>query len=597
MPVYNAPLRDIRFVRTELFKMEEFFQSCEHWSEINEELTDAIAVESAKFCEEVIAPLYAVGDREGCTLKDGEVTTPTGFKEAFKEYAAGGWPGLEGPVEFGGQGLPRSLAVIMTEMCGTANWAWSMYPGLSRGACDTLNEHGTQEYKETYLSKILAGQWTGTMCLTEPHCGSDLGLLRTKAEPNADGSYNITGTKIWISSGEHDFVENIVHIVLARLPGAPKGTKGISLFIVPKFLPDANGEKGERNDLVCGGLEEKMGIHGNATCVMNFDGAKGFMLGEPNRGLHAMFTFMNAARIGTAAQGVAHAELAYQNSLAHAKDRLQMRALSGAKFPDKEADPIVVHADVRRMLMTQKVFAEGGRMLLYWAALLSDKLSLLEGDEAKKEDEFLSLLTPIAKAFSTERGFEAANEGMQVFGGQGFTRDIGMEQNVRDCRISMIYEGTTGIQSLDLLGRKILFKGGEPLMRLIGQMEEFCKSCADVKEMAPYIQALSAKMKEWGDLTMQIGAKAMENPDEINAACYDYMMFSGYVVHAYLWAQAAKLSLEKIAAGETDSIYQDKLFSTQFFYERILPRTNTYKETMMSGLANLVSESYDPFPL
>lgn len=597
MPVYNAPLRDIRFVRTELFKMEEFFQSCEHWSEINEELTDAIAVESAKFCEEVIAPLYVVGDREGCTLKDGEVTTPTGFKEAFKEYAAGGWPGLEGPVEFGGQGLPRSLAVIMTEMCGTANWAWSMYPGLSRGACDTLNEHGTQEYKEIYLSKILAGQWTGTMCLTEPHCGSDLGLLRTKAEPNADGSYNITGTKIWISSGEHDFVENIVHIVLARLPDAPKGTKGISLFIVPKFLPGANGEKGERNDLVCGGLEEKMGIHGNATCVMNFDGAKGFMLGEPNRGLHAMFTFMNAARIGTAAQGVAHAELAYQNSLAHAKDRLQMRALSGAKFPDKEADPIVVHADVRRMLMTQKVFAEGGRMLLYWAALLSDKLSLLDGDEAKKEDEFLSLLTPIAKAFSTERGFEAANEGMQVFGGQGFTRDIGMEQNVRDCRISMIYEGTTGIQSLDLLGRKILFKGGEPLMRLIGQMEAFCKSCADIKEMASYIQALATKMKEWGDLTMQIGAKAMENPDEINAACYDYMMFSGYVVHAYLWAQAAKLSLEKIAAGETDSIYQDKLFSTQFFYERILPRTNTYKETMMSGLGNLVSESYDPFPL
>jgi hypothetical protein len=480
-------------------------------------------------------------------------------------------------------------------MTGTANWAWSMYPGLSRGACNTLSEHGTDEQKERFLSKLLEGQWTGTMCLTEPHCGSDLGMLRCKAEPEADGSYRITGTKIFISSGDHDLAENIVHIVLARLPDAPKGTKGISLFIVPKFTVNDDGSLGERNTVSCGSLEEKMGIHGNATCVMNFDGAKGYLIGPENRGLNCMFTFMNAARIGTAAQGLAHAELAYQNSLAYATERLQMRAMSGPVHPDKEADPIVVHPDVRRMLLTQKAFAEGGRMLIYWVALLSDKLTLAEGEDAKQQDDLLSLLTPIAKAFMTETGFEAANLGLQIFGGHGYIREWGMEQNVRDSRISMLYEGTTGIQSLDLLGRKILLKGGAPLQQLLAQMQSFCDEHAGNAAVKEFVEPLSALVKEWGDLTMQLGAKAMENPDEINAACVDYLMYAGYVVYAYLWAQACVVADQALQNNTDDHFYQGKFYTARFFFQRLLPRTAGLKVSMTSGVENLLSKEFDPF--
>ena len=596
MAQYKAPLRDISFVRSELFKMEEFYQTTDCWNEVGTDLTSAIADECAKFAENVISPLYASGDSEGCRLVDGEVKTPTGFKEAYQQYVEGGWTSLEGPVEYGGQALPSGVSIAVTEMIGTANWAWSMYPGLSHGVSCTVEEHGTDEQKAKFLPKLVEGVWTGTMCLTEPHCGSDLGLLRTKAEPNADGSYNITGTKIFISSGEHDLAENIVHIVLARLPDAPKGTKGISLFIVPKFQLDDDGNIGERNALSCGSLEEKMGIHGNATCVMNFDGAKGYLIGPENRGLNCMFTFMNTARIGTAVQGLAHAELAYQNSLAYATERLQMRAMSGPVAKDKEADPIVVHPDVRRMLLTQKVFSEGGRMLVNWVTLLNDKLSLAEGDDAKEQDDLLSLLTPIAKAFITETGFEAANLGLQIFGGHGYIREWGMEQNVRDSRISMLYEGTTGIQSLDLLGRKILLKGGKPLQQLQTIIGGFCEEHKDNVDMANFIEPLQALNAEWGELTMQIGARAMENPDEINAACVDYLMYSGYVCYAYLWSKASALALQELAAGTSDKeFYQGKLYSTQFYYERILPRTEGLKRTMMSGVTNLLDKEFDPF--
>ena len=597
MAHYKAPLRDIHFVRNELLAMDKFYADSEQWNEVSTDLVDAIMEECAKFSENVLAPLNSVGDEQGCTLKDGEVTTPTGFKEAYEQFVEGGWPALEGPEELGGQQLPTSLSLSVTEMIGSSNWAWSMYTGLSRGAYHTITDHGTDEQKQRYLPDLLSGQWTGTMCLTEPHCGSDLGLLRCKAEANTDGSYAITGTKIFISSGDHDMTENIVHIVLARLPDAPKGTKGISLFIVPKFDVNADGTLGERNAVSCGSLEEKMGIHGNSTCVMNFDGANGYLLGAENRGLNCMFTFMNTARIGTSLQGLAHAEFAYQNSLAYAQDRLQMRALSGPVAPDKPADPIIAHPDVRRMLLTQKAFAEGGRMLINYIALCNDASKISTSDEDKQRFEnLLALLTPIAKAFMTETGYEAANLGMQVFGGHGYIKEWGMEQNVRDCRISMLYEGTTGIQALDLLGRKVMLSGGEILKSVMVPMNEFCESNKDKAEMAEFIAPLKKLLDEWQALTEQLGAAAMSNPDEINAACVDYLMYSGYVCYAFLFARAARISQKKLAEGSDDkAFYEAKVYLAQFFFQRLLPRTSSYAQTMVSGVENLLSDKVNPF--
>lgn len=597
MENYRSPLRDIKFVREELLGLSQFYQTVEEWNEISDELTNAIYEQAAKFCKNVLAPLNSPGDKQGCALNNGVVTTPRGFIEAYQKYIAGGWPTLEGPVEYGGQNLPYSLALAVTEMIGTANWSWSMYPGLSKGAFHTINNHGTADQKQTYLAKLVSGEWTGTMCLTEAHCGSDLGMLRCKAVPNTDGSYTITGTKIFISSGEHDLVDNIIHIVLARLPNAPSGTKGISLFIVPKYIVGKDCLASERNNLSCGALEEKMGIHANATCVMNFDGATGYLLGSENRGLNCMFTFMNTSRVGTAMQGLTHAEFSYQHSLHYATERLQMRVLSGPVAPDKPADPIVAHPDVRRMLLTQKAFAEGGRMLIYYIAKLSDqqKKSANEADR-KHYDDLLSLLTPIAKAFMTETGFEAANLGMQVFGGHGYIKEWGMEQNVRDSRISMLYEGTTGIQALDLLGRKVLASGGKILQGIVGPINNFCQQNETNVALAVFIPELKRLAAEWLGITEKLHKKSMRNPDEINAACVDYLMYCGYICYAYFFAQSADIANRALASdtGE-ETFYQAKIYLARFYFQRLLPRTVALAITISSGVENLLDKSIDPF--
>ena len=591
MPDYKAPLRDIKFVMNELLDSEQHYANLEGAEDATPDMVDAIIGEGAKFCEQVLSPLNQVGDKEGCTWSEDGVKTPTGFKEAYQQYVEGGWPSMTADPNYGGQGLPHSLGLVMSEMVGTANWSWGMYPGLSHGATNTIEAHGTEEQKQTYLTKLISGEWTGTMCLTEPHCGSDLGTLRSKAEPNADGTYSITGTKIFISAGEHDMAENIVHIVLARLPGAPEGTKGISLFIVPKLLPNDDGSSGERNAVSCGSIEHKMGIHGNATCVMNFDGAKGWLIGPENRGLNCMFTFMNTARIGTAIQGLGAAELGFQGSLAYAKDRLAMRSLSGPKNPEGIADPIIVHPDVRRMLLSQKAVAEGARALIYLTAQQADIVHSGKTEEDRKAaDEALGFLTPIAKAFLTEIGYEAANLGMQVFGGHGFISEWGMEQNVRDSRIGMIYEGTTGIQALDLLGRKVLMTQGESLKGFTKQVHVFCKENADNEQLKEFVEPLAAMNK--------VGMSAMKNREEVGAASVDYLMYSGYAVFAYLWARMAKVALDKMVEGTTEEMfYNAKVQTARFYFKRMLPRAKGHAESMLAGSDSLMDMPEEAFAL
>ena len=599
MPDYKAPLRDIKFVADELLDYPGHYASLPSYADVaTPDMVDAIVTEGAKFCENVLAPLNRGGDIEGCVRsEDASVKTPTGFKEAYRQYVDNGWASLSSDVEYGGQGLPESLGTIVSEMVGTANWSWGMYPGLSHGAKNTLEAWGTEEQKQAYLTQLITGEWTGTMCLTEPACGSDLGILKTKAEPNADGSYAISGTKIFISAGEHDMADNIVHIVLARLPGAPAGTKGISLFIVPKFNVNDDGSLGDRNAVTCGSLEHKMGIHGNATCVMNFDGAKGFLIGPENKGLNCMFTFMNTARIGTALQGVTAAEGSFQGALAYAKDRLAMRSLTGPKAPEKAADPIIVHPDVRKMLLTQKAFAEGGRALVLLTAKNADIVHKGETEEARKEaDDMLGFLTPIAKAFLTETGFEAANHGVQVFGGHGFIAEWGMEQIVRDTRISMLYEGTTGIQALDLLGRKVLMTQGASLKQFTKLVHGFCKENADNADMKEFIEPLAKLNKEWGDLTMKIGMTSMQNRDEVGSASVDYLMYSGYVTLAYLWAQMAKVAKTNLASGTTEEdFYGAKVKTARFYFQRILPRTASHAATMVAGADSLMDLDEEHF--
>lgn len=597
MSDYKAPLRDLQFNLFELFDYEAHYQSLSGYEDVSAELVTTILNEFDKFCSNILSPLNAVGDKEGCTWSDGEVATPSGFKEAYRQYVEAGWPALANEPAYGGQGLPESLSIVLGEMRGTANWSWGMYPGLSHGAVNTIELHGTDSQKQRFLTPLVEGTWTGTMCLTEAHCGTDLGLLRTKAEAAADGSYQITGTKIFISSGEHDLTENIVHIVLARLPDAPIGVKGISLFIIPKFNVNDDGSMGERNTVRCGSIEHKMGIHGNATCVMNFDGARGYLLGEPNQGLQAMFTFMNTARIGTALQGIAHMELGYQKSLAYAKDRLQMRSVTGPKNPDGPADPIIVHPDVRRMLLTQKALSEGGRMMVAYTGKLVDVIECTTDEvEKKSAEDMLSFMTPIAKAFLTETGFESANLALQCFGGHGYIKEWGVEQNVRDARIGMLYEGTTGIQALDFIGRKVLGSGGVLLQNFTREIHHFCKANAEVAELQEFIEPLQALNKKWGELTLHIGTKAMENADEAGAASVDYLMFSGYSCLAYFWAKAAFKAQAALAAESSEGeFYEAKLKTARFYYQRILPRTSTCEAAILSGADNVMSLEVEAF--
>ncbi|MEK9712172.1 MAG: acyl-CoA dehydrogenase C-terminal domain-containing protein [Thalassolituus sp.] len=581
---FKAPLRDINFLINDVFDYQTHYKNIPGGDEATPDMVDAIIGEAARFSEEVLSPLYQVGD-EGCKFEDGQVTTPPGFKEAYQQYMEGGWQGMSAPVEYGGQGLPLSLGVIKSELIGTANWVWGMYPGLSLGAMNTIYLHGTEEQKQTFLVPLTEGRWTGTMCLTEPQCGTDLGQVKTKAEPNPDGSYNITGTKIFISSGEHDFTDNIVHIVLARLPNAPEGTKGISLFIVPKLNVNEDGSNGDANNVTCGSIEHKMGIHGSSTCVMNFDGSKGFLIGPENKGLHCMFTFMNTARLGTSIQGIGAAELSFQGALPYAKERRSMRSLSGKKSPDKVADALIVHPDVRRMLLTQKAIAEGGRAMLYYAATLADKMmaSHAAGDMKGYEDwdDKLGFLTPIMKAGLTELGYEAANHGVQVYGGHGFIKEWGMEQIIRDTQIAKLYEGTTGVQALDLLGRKILLGRMKSFDDFRAVVNQFIKNHKNTKEMKPFIKQLKRAMMAWRLNTFRIAFKAKKDRDMVGSASVDYLMYSCYIVMAFFWAKMADASFTNIAAGKDVDFHKAKIQTAEFYYDRLLPRAKAHGKMML----------------
>ena len=585
---YTAPVRDMKFALYDVIEADKLYArlGIEH---AQRDLLDAVMDEAAKFTQTVLAPLNAVGDEVGCVYDKatGAVTTPPGFKEAYAQFVEGGWAGITAPEAMGGQDLPESFGAALKEMIDAANLSWGNYPLLSHGATEALKHHGEAWQQEVFLKKIIAGEWTGTMCLTEPHCGSDLGLLKTRAEPQADGSYRVSGTKIFITGGEHDFTDNIVHLVLARLPDAPAGVKGISLFIVPKVKVARDGSIGERNAVRCGSIEHKMGIHGSVTCVMNFDGAQGYLIGQPNKGLNAMFTMMNTARLAVGLQGLALIDRAFQNALDYSRDRLQGRSLSGAKFPDKPADPLIVHPDIRRMLLTCKSLAEGSRMLALHAATLVDVLERSKDEAERKEaDVLLGFLTPIVKGLLTEWGNECTYHAMQCFGGHGYVREWGMEQLARDARITTIYEGTTGIQALDLLGRKTMQLQGAGLQQFLKMIQVFCTQHAADTTLTEFILPLAEVAKQWGELTMEVGRKATANADEVGAASVDYLFYSGYVALAFWWAKA-------VAAADAGSHPADfrtaKRETARFYFARILPRTQSHAAAMRSGSGNLLA--------
>jgi hypothetical protein len=590
MAQYTPPLRDMQFVLHEVLNVADTLKAMPRHAEIDADTINAVLEEGGKFASEVLFPLNRVGDEEGCTLDKNthEVKAPTGFKEAYAQYVEGGWPALSCDPEFGGQGLPIVVNQCLFEMMNSANQAWTMYPGLSHGAYEALHAHGTPEQKKTYLPKLTSGEWTGTMCLTEPHCGTDLGMLRSKAEPQPDGTYRITGEKIFISAGEHDLADNIVHLVLARLPDAPEGSKGISLFIVPKFIPDANGKPGARNGVYCAGLEHKMGIHGNATAQIVLENAVGTLVGQPNKGLQAMFVMMNAARLGVGNQSLGLTEVAYQNAAAYAKDRIQMRSLSGPKAPDKPADPIIVHPDVRKMLLTARAYAEGGRALAIHTALLIDReLSSTDESERKDAADQVALLTPIIKAFFTDNGWIATSHCMQVLGGHGYIAEWGMEQFVRDARINMIYEGTNTIQSLDLLGRKVLADNGAKLKKFGQQVRAFVEDEGVNEAMQEFVNPLADLGDKLTKLTTEIGMKAFQNPDEVGAAAVDYLRVCGHLVFAYFWARMAKVALEKQGSG--DPFYAAKLATARFYFAKLLPETASLIRSARSGVEPLMA--------
>lgn len=574
------------------------------------ETVDMIVAEAAKFAEEALAPLNETADEEGCTQTGpNDVTTPKGFKEAYEEFCAGGWQGLSYPEEYGGQGLPPSLAVLTSEMSATANWTWTMFPGLSKGAINTIMLHGVEALKQKYLEKMISGEWTGTMCLTEPQCGSDLGLVSTKAEPLDDGTYKITGTKIFISCGEHDFTENIVHCVLARLPGAPEGTKGISLFAVPKRVINEDGSCGDINGLSIGRIEKKMGCHGSPTCEINFEGAVGELIGAPNRGLNHMFTFINTSRLGTAIQGLAAAEASFQNALPYARDRLAMRSLSGSKNPNGPADPIIVHPGVRKLLMFQKAIAEGGRSMVYECAKLNDHLSDAEtrGDEvaAKKVDDRMGFLTPILKGFLTEVGLEAANAGIQIFGGHGYIKSNKQEQIVRDVRIASVWEGTTQIQALDLLGRKVFLQKLKPINEHCSELRSYAwkqtvsPASSNHGHIRSHATTLLKYVLTWHAKTLRIGQMASSNKDAVGSASVDYLMFAGYVQMAYHWLQMEVAAARALEAGDLHgdelAFYEAKLKTAHFYFSDILPRAGLHSELMVNSPDSVMALAENEF--
>ena len=589
MPSYTPPLRDMRFVLHEVLDVVASLKRLPAHADVDADTIDAVLEEGGKFASEVLAPLNASGDEQGCTLDKSthEVTAPKGFKEAYAKYVEGGWPALSCDPAYGGQGLPHVVSQCLFEMLNSANQAWTMYPGLSHGAYECLHTFGTDEQKATYLAKLTSGHWTGTMCLTEPQCGTDLGLLRTKAEPQADGTYKLTGNKIFISAGEHDMAENILHLVLARLPDAPSGSKGISLFVVPKWNVKADGSLGDRNGIWCGGLEHKMGIHGNATAQIVLEGAVGTLVGAPNKGLAAMFVMMNAARLGVGMQSLGLTEVAYQNAAAYAKERLQMRSLSGPKAPDKPADPILVHPDVRKMLLTARAFAEGGRALAVFTTLLLDR-ELATADEGERKEcaDLVALLTPIVKAFFTDNAWIATSHCLQVFGGHGYIREWGMEQFVRDSRINMIYEGTNTIQSLDLLGRKVLSDNGAKLKKFGKLVEAFVEEEGTNEAMQEFVNPVADLGGKVTKLTTEIGMKAFQNPDEVGAAAVDYLRVCGHLVFAYLWARMAKVALEKESTGDT--FYVAKLATARFYFAKLLPETAGLIRSARAGAAPMM---------
>ena len=590
MPIYNAPIRDMKFVMQEMLDVGQL-TSYEKFAEADTDTLDAILEQSGKFSSEVLAPLNVIGDQEGCTRNaDGSVTTPTGFKDAYKQVVEGGMMGLAHSPEYGGMGMPGVWHIAAGEMQSAANMAFAMYPGLTNGASKAIEIGGSEAQKNTYLPKMISGEWTGTMNLTEPHCGTDLGLLKTKAVPQADGSYKITGQKIFISAGEHDMSENIIHLCLARIEGAPDGVKGISLFIVPKFKLDKDENPAERNPVTCGAIEHKMGIHGNSTCVMNFDDAEGYLIGEENKGLRVMFVMMNRARLDVGMQGLAQSEVAYQNAAAYAKDRLQGRSLTGPKNENGPADPLIVHPDIRRMLMETKAFNEGARALIYWAAMLED-LELVHEDEKfrEKADDYLGLLTPVIKGYLTDKAMATTIDCQQIFGGHGFIEEWGMSQFVRDMRIALIYEGANGVQALDLVGRKLARKGGRALMSLNAEIDTFLGENSDNENLSEFMEGLKDAKQKLTEGTMWLMQNGMANPDNAGAGSVDYMHMMGLTTLAYMWAKMALVAQAAIDGGSNDEFYSNKIITGRYFVLRMLPMMDAHLAKIKTGAEPLMA--------
>ncbi|MFN4241421.1 MAG: acyl-CoA dehydrogenase C-terminal domain-containing protein [Erythrobacter cryptus] len=585
MPTYTAPTRDTRFVVNELLDLASY-GNLPGFENATPDVIDSVVNEAGKFCAEVLAPLNQIGDAHGCTRhEDGSVTTPPGFKEAYQAYVASGWGTLAQPEEFGGQGLPHVLAFVLEEYAATANQAFAMYPGLTNGAIAAILAKGSQEQKKTYVPRMVSGEWSGTMNLTEPHCGTDLGMIRTKAVPNGDGTYAITGTKIFISAGEHDLTSNIIHLVLAKTPGAPDSTKGISLFIVPKFLLDENGNPGKRNAVTCGSIEKKMGIHGNATCLLNYDGATGYMVGEENKGLAAMFIMMNAARLGVGIQGYAQAEVAYQNAVRYALERRQGRALTGPADPEAKADPIFVHPDVRRMLMDAKVFTEGMRALCLWGALQVDLTHKAPtAEEREKADLLIGLMTPVIKGYGTDKGYEIATCMQQVYGGHGYVREWGMEQFVRDSRIAMIYEGANGVQAMDLCGRKLPAGGGKAIQLFFAMIDEEIAAGKQDEALRPITERLEKALGEQKAATMWFMQNALANPNHLGAGAHHYMHIMGIVTLGFFWLKMARVARARLASNPEDkAFYEAKLVSAHYYAERFLPDAGALRRKLEAG--------------